>query len=113
MSETKHRGDLVLAPDPFNDSGRRPAVIVSNEEYPFHPHGYLGIPVTSKDKQNTYQIHEYDMVEVHEELYIQPSYVNPWSPHQINTTGRTLLTLSESFIDTLVEDVAAAVGVRL
>lgn len=111
MTRKIDRGEVVLAPDPYNGkSGRRPFVIISNEEYPFYPHGYLGAPVTSQDKANTFQIHEYDMEYVNEELNITPSYVNPWSPSQVNEPGRTLIKLSEDFCDILSDRVTKAVG---
>jgi hypothetical protein len=105
------RGEVVLAPDPYSGkSGRRPFVIVSNEEYPFYPSGYLGCPITSKDRPNTYQLHKYDMEYVNEELHIQPSYVNPYSPHQVNDAGRTLVKMSDKFIDLVTETVGKAMG---
>lgn len=98
-----------MASDPFSD-GRRPMVIISDDEYPFYPHGYLGIPVTSQNKDNTFKIHEYDMEYVNDELHIDPSFVNPWSPHQVNDAGRTLLKLSDDFMNILAERVTNAVG---
>lgn len=111
MSRKIERGEVVLAKDPYNGkSGKRPFVIISDENYPFYPHGYLGIPVTTQDKSNTFQIHEYDKVKVKDDLHVDPSYVNPWSPSQVNDAGRTLLRLSEDFCDILSQRVAAAIG---
>lgn len=105
------RGEIVLAPDPFNGKqGRRPFIVISDENYPFYPHGYLGIPVTSQDKSNTFEIHEYDMEYVNESLNIQPSYANPWSPSQVNDPGRTLLKLSDEYLDILADRVMKAIG---
>ncbi len=111
MTRELPRGSVVLAPDPYNGkSGRRPFVIISGENYPFYPAGYLGVPVTSQDKSNTYQIHEHDMENINEELYINPSYVNPWSPCQVNNAGRKLMELSDDFMDILAGNVAKAIG---
>ena len=111
MARKIKRGEVVLAKDPYTGkSGRRPFVIISNEEYPFYPHGYLGVPVTSQDKSNTFEITEYDKDYINEDLHINPSYVNPWSPSQVNDAGRTLLKLSDSFCDILSDRVAKAVG---
>lgn len=108
------RGEITLAPDPYSGKdGRRPFVIISTEQYPFYPHGYLGVPVTSQNRPNTYQIHEYDMEYVNEELHIDPSYVNPFSPSQVNQPSRTLLKLSDEFMDILAEEVAKAVGLSV
>ncbi len=111
MSEKLERGDVVLAPDPYRDSSnRRPFVIISDSDYPFYPHGYLSLPVTTKDKSNTFQIHEHDIENVTEELHVMPSYVNPWSPVQMNNPDKKLIELSDDFCDILAERVAKAVG---
>jgi PemK-like protein. len=100
MTRKLQRGTVVLAQDPYSGkTGKRPFVIISDSDYPFYPNGYLGIPVTSQDKSNTFQIHEYDKVAVKEDLHIDPSYVNPWSPSQVNDAGRKLLRLSDDFCD--------------
>ena len=112
MTQTATRGNVVLAPDPYSSDGRLPIVIISNEEYPFYPHGYLGIPVTTHNKPNTVKIHEYDKVTVKSDLHVNPSYINPWSPFQVNEIHRELLTLSDEFCDRLGKKVAQAVGVE-
>jgi len=111
MTRKMERGEVVLAPDPYSD-GRRPFIIVSDENYPFYPHGYLGCPITTKNKSSTYKLHEHDMEYVNEELHINPSYVNPWSPSQINKYSRTLIKMSDEFMDTIAENVGKAIGLR-
>lgn len=104
------RGTVVLARDPYNDSGRRPFVIISDENYPFYPNGYLGVPLTRKDKHNTVEIHESHKEEVFEEFEKDSNYVNPWSPVQVNDAGRALCRLSEAYMDNLAKLVSHAVG---
>lgn len=108
---TLDRGEVVLAPDPHKD-GRRPFVIISDSDYPFYPHGYLGLPVTTRDRPNTWQIHERDKVYVNDGLHVNPSYINPWSPSQINEVHKTLLKLDKGFMDMLAADVSRAIGVN-
>lgn len=111
MTRTKERGEVVLAPDPYSGkTGRRPFLIISDSNYPFYPHGALALPITSKDKSNTFEITEYDKEEINEDLHINPSYVNPYSPVQCNNAGKTLLTLSDDFCDLLAERVSVATG---
>ena len=112
MKEHIDRGQIVLASDPYNNGGKRPFVIISDEDYPFYPYGYLGLPVTTQDKHNTYQIYESDKVEITEELHVNPSYVNPWSPAQVNDYEKKIVKLSESFMNMLAEDVSQALGVE-
>ena len=111
MVKALDRGTVVLAQDPYTDSSRRrPFAIVSDESYPFYPHGYLGVPLTRKDKVNTLEIVDYDIDEQWEEFEKDRNFVNPWSPVQVNSPGRALCKLSESFMDMVTEDVAKAIG---
>lgn len=92
------RGEIVIAPNLYGE-GWRPFVIVSNTEYPFYPSGYLGLPVTSQNKPNTYKIAQSDILRKNEALAVKPSYVNPYSPIQINECGKTVLWLDGEFMD--------------
>jgi len=106
------RGTVVLADDPHcAASGRRPFVIISDESYPFYPNGYLGIPMTRKDKSNTFELTDYDIVEQFEEFEKDSNYVNPWSPSQVNEPGRALCKIDESFLNILTDRVTKAIGV--
>ena len=105
------RGTVVLAEDPYTAaSGRRPFLIVSDEHYPFYPNGYLGVPLTRKDKENTFEIVDYDKVEVFEEFEKDANFVNPWSPVQVNEPGRALCKLSDSFMNIIADRVGKSVG---
>jgi hypothetical protein len=104
------QGNVVLAPDVYK-SGKRPFAIVSDSDYPFYPHGYLGVPITTQDRPHTVQIHEYDIVEVNESLHVDPSYINPWSPAQVNDIDKELVVLSDNFINTILERVGEAMGI--
>jgi dienelactone hydrolase len=106
MARLIDRGSVVLAPDLYTNNGtRRPFIIISNEDYPFYPSGYLGIPITSQNKPNTFEISDYDIAEVQEPLEVTPSYANPFSPSQVNNAGRTLVKLSDGFLDLLTDQI--------
>ena len=111
MVRKLERGEIVLATDPYSGkSGKRPFAIISDSDYPFYPTGYLGVPVTTQDKQNTFQIHQSDIDWKNEPLKVRPSFVNPWSPAQVNDAGKTVLKLSDEFMDIMAEQVSIAVG---
>jgi hypothetical protein len=111
MAKEIDRGTVVLAPEQFSTgNSARPFIIISDETYPFYPDGYLGLPVTSQDKRNTVEIHEYEQVKVWEELHIQPSFANPYSPTQVNTIHRKLMKLSDEYTELLAAMVCDAVG---
>jgi hypothetical protein len=107
------RGTVVLADDPHcAASGRRPFVIISDESYPFYPSGYLGIPMTRKDKTNTFELTDYDIVEQYEEFEKDDNFINPYSPHQVNDPHEKLCLIDESFINILTDRVTKAIGVK-
>ena len=105
------RGTVVLAPDPYTSaSGNRPFVIISDESYPFYPNGYLGVPLTRKDKVNTFELTDYDIDEQYEEFEKTSNFINPYSPVQVNEPGRALALISDSFMDILADRVTKAIG---
>jgi hypothetical protein len=104
------RGQVVLAPDPYNQTGYRPFVIISDETYPFYPDGYLGAPVTTQNKQNTFVIQKSDITSKTEPLDVWPSYVNPYSPAQVNSVVKPILQLSDDYVDMICENVIRAMG---
>jgi hypothetical protein len=107
------RGEVVIAPDPYsNQTAYRPFAIISDEEYPFYPHGYLGVPVTTQDRPNTYQIHEQYVVWEDDSLDVEPSFINPMSPSQVNDCRKSLLGLSDRFMDSIAMRVKEAVGLH-
>lgn len=106
------RGEVVLATDPYNGSGRRPFIIISDESYPFYPSGYLGVPMTRKDKSNTLELHAYDVVEEFEPFEKDSTFVNPYSPAQVNEYGRSLCIVGDEFMDMLAHRVSRAIGLR-
>lgn len=105
------RGTVVLAPDPYEKyNGRRPFLIISGENYPFYPNGYLGIPLTRENKKNTFEITQSRKERVYEPFEKDDNYVNPWNPKQINDWDRTLCVLSEPFVDKMAVYTGKAVG---
>lgn len=107
------RGTVVLAPDPYTSaSGNRPFVIISDESYPFYPNGYLGVPLTRKDKVNTFELTDYDIDEQYEEFEKDSNFINPYSPVQVNEPGRALAVISDDFMDLLADRVMKAIGLK-
>ena len=100
MTELLEQGQIILGKDLYSDANnQRPILIISNDEYPFYPHGYLGVPVTTQDKPNTFEISQSDIVQVDEPIKIMPSYVNPYSPSQVNDVTKTLVKVSDEYVD--------------
>lgn len=113
MTGSLQRGEMVVAPDPFpNRSDRRPFVIVSDETYPFFPDGYLGLPVTTQRGSHALEIHESDIVAEEEPIRVMPSYVNPYSPFQVNEWDKRIVRLSDRFMDLAADIVMSAVGIE-
>jgi len=109
--EGQNRGEILLAPDPYpGKSGWRPFAVVSDETYPFHPEGSLGVPVTTNDRPNTVLIPESEIEQELAGLDVKPSFLNPYSPTQINETGRRLCIVSNQLMDRVAMDIAHAVG---
>jgi len=112
MSKGIPRGTVVLADDPYcSASGRRPFLIVSDESYPFYPSGYLGIPMTRKDKTNTFELTEYDIDAQYEEFEKDSNFVNPYSPQQVNEWGRHICRVRDDFVDMMVDRVSKSLGI--
>jgi hypothetical protein len=111
--ERPNRGEVLLAPDPYpGKSGWRPFAVISDETYPFWPDGCLGVPVTTNDRPNTVEILESEIERELLGLDVKPSFINPYSPTQINETGKTLCILSNKKMDAVAMDVARATGLN-
>lgn len=105
------RGAVVLAPDPYADEWRvRPFLIVSDEDYPFYPNGYLGVPLTCQQKHNTIELRDNVKDTVYEPFKKDQSFINPWNPKQVNDWDRTLMVLEEEFMDMLAQLTGKAFG---
>jgi mRNA interferase MazF len=95
------QGSVVLAPASFK-GGRRPYLVVSNEDRPFYGEEYTVAVITTKDRNQAIELSEGSFVEGRLDRY--PSYVNPWSLHvfQHDDVDRRVGMLSES----VMKDVA-------
>jgi len=103
------RGTVVLAREPYStDHTARPFLIVSTDDY--EPDGYLGVPLTTRDKPNTYELTDYDKEETFEPFEKDDNFVNPSSPCQVNDPQRPLCRVSDDFVDMVAELVAKAIG---
>jgi hypothetical protein len=103
------RGTVVLALEPYStDNVARPFLIVSTDDY--EPDGYLGVPLTTRDKTNTYELTDYDKEEVFEPFEKDDNFVNPSSPVQVNDPQRPICRVSDDFVYMVAELVAQAIG---
>jgi len=103
------RGTVVLAREPYStDHTARPFLIVSTDDY--EPSGYLGVPLTTRNKPNTYELTDYDKEEVFEPFEKSDNYVNPCSPCQVNDPERALCRVSDDFTDMIADLIAQAIG---
>jgi hypothetical protein len=101
--EKLERGTIVLTNDPHTSGkGRRPYMIISDSSYPFFPNGHLGIPMTRKNKENTFELTDDDIEKQWEEFEKDANFLNPYSPAQVNSWGRKLCKVDESFANLLV-----------
>jgi len=113
MVRRLERGTVVLSDDPYTQTGaRRPFIIISDETYPFFPNGYLGVPLTRKDKINTIELTSYDIEEQYEEFEKESNFVNPYSPVQVNDPDRRLAKVDGSFMNILADRVVKALGAK-
>jgi len=105
------RGTVVLAREPYSTNHTaRPFLIVSTDSY--DPKGYLGVPLTTQDKTNTYELTEYDKEKVFEPFEKDDNYVNPCSPCQVNDPQRPLCQVSSSFVNMIAELTAKSIGIE-
>lgn len=110
MTELLDQGQIILGKDLYSDANTlRPLLIISTEEYPFYPSGYLALPVTTQDKPNTIEISEEHIVQVDEPIEIMPSYVNPYSPSQVNDVTKTLVQVSDEYVDLVLSKLIESV----
>lgn len=104
--DTLERGAVVIAPDPYTDGNRRrPFLIVSDEEYPFHPRGYAGVPLADS---GPLRINDAAIETEYESL--ENEYVNPHAPRQINEWSRTVTVVKDEAMEKIVAKVAEVVG---
>lgn len=72
------QGSVVLAPASFK-GGRRPYLVVSNEDRPFFGEEYTVAVITTTPREAAVELTAASFDEGHLDRY--PSYVNPWSLH--------------------------------
>lgn len=72
------QGSVVVSDDQFNGDGKRPYVILSNGNNPFHGQQYIAIPMTTSDPEDGLAIPESEWVRSTPDR--TPCHVSPWSP---------------------------------
>jgi mRNA-degrading endonuclease toxin of MazEF toxin-antitoxin module len=70
------QGAIVIAEDPFGDTSKRPYLILSNDQVPFHGEEYIAAVITSTDRTAAIELTA-DRIE--RGLLPRQSYVSPWS----------------------------------
>jgi mRNA-degrading endonuclease toxin of MazEF toxin-antitoxin module len=70
------QGAIVIAADPFGDTSKRPYLILSNAQVPFHGEEYIAAVITTTDRTAAVELTP-DRIERGQ--LPQQSYVSPWS----------------------------------
>lgn len=91
---SRSRGDAVVATDPFGYTGRRPYLLVSDDDHPFHGEEYLAAAVTTAREPAVPLGGAYEAGELPRE-----SFASPWA----------VLTLKERDVEKRVATVSADV----
>ena len=74
------QGSIVLVKNPYAD-GLRPVMIVSNDERPYQGKQYTFVIVTTTERDKAIRLEADDFTEG--SLNADPSFVNPWSVHEV------------------------------
>jgi mRNA-degrading endonuclease toxin of MazEF toxin-antitoxin module len=74
------QGSIVLVENPYAD-GLRPVMIVSNDERPYQGKQYTFAIVTTTERDNAIRLEADEFTEG--SLNVDPSFVNPWSVHEV------------------------------
>lgn len=77
------QGALMLVENPYAD-GVRPVMVVSNTDRPYQGKQYTFAIVTTTDRDEAVRVEADDLTEG--DLNVYPSFVNPWSVHEIEHT---------------------------
>jgi mRNA-degrading endonuclease toxin of MazEF toxin-antitoxin module len=98
------QGSVVLAPASFK-GGRRPYLVVSNEERPFFGDEYTVAVITTKERDRAVELTADSFVEGRLDRY--PSYVNPWSLHvfQHEDIDRRVGSLGDAAMASVVDGI--------
>lgn len=74
------QGSIVLVENPYA-GGLRPVMVVSNTERPYQGKQYTFAIITTTERSEGVRLDSTDLIEG--DLDISPSFVNPWSVHEV------------------------------
>lgn len=99
------QGSIILVENPYDD-GLRPVIVVSNADRPYQGKQYTFAIITRTDRDEAVRLEADDLVEG--SLNADPSFVNPWSVHEVEHTdvGRRVAQASDDVIHAVAEGVA-------
>lgn len=70
------QGAIVIAPDPFGNNPKRPYLILSNEQVPFHGQEYIAAVITTTARSEALEL---TTSRFERGQLPRTSYVSPWS----------------------------------
>lgn len=77
------QGSIVLVENPYAD-GLRPVLVASNDDRPFQGKQYTVAIISTTERDEAVRIEADDLTEGGIDAY--PSFVNPWSVHEVEDT---------------------------
>lgn len=103
------QGAIVLAPDPFKESGERPFLIISDDRHPFHGQEYIGVVVTTTERDDAIRLDEEDFIEG---SLPRQSYLSPWNPVTLKDwmIDKHIATVSTTTVDYAVSELNQYIG---
>lgn len=99
------QGSIVLVENPYAD-GLRPVMIMSNGERPYQGKQYTFVIVTTTERDKAIRVEADDLTEG--SLNADPSFVNPWSVHEVEhvEVNRRVAQASDDVIQAAADGVA-------
>lgn len=103
------QGAVVVAPDPFNRSGERPFVAISNEQHPFHDEEQIAVVVTTTERDDAIPIDNEEFVDG---SLPRQSYLSPWNPVTLKDwmVKKHVATVQRSLVETAVSGLNRYIG---
>lgn len=70
------QGAIVIAEDPFGNNPKRPYLVLSNDQLPFHGQEYIAAVITTTDRPEAFELTNN---RIERGGLPRRSYVSPWS----------------------------------
>lgn len=99
------QGSIILVENPYAN-GLRPVMVVSNDDRPFQGKQYTFAIITRTEREEAVRLGAGDLVEG--SLNADPSFVNPWSVHEVEhaDVARRVAQASDDVIRAVAEGVS-------